>query len=564
MPKLRAYPPEDLPEATIESIIGHIKDYQANHGSLIKVIDSETEHSVRLHPVGVSLFPTLFPRELFDEAVGLQRIYNELYCKVAEDVRWLHDVTSPLRDTEPLIDALWTVYEEVQKRRCNGSAQFPPQNVSGGVFRSDYMLHWQDDDDDIDEEDTDSNNTPNKEEGESELHWMTKVTLKQVEFNSYSCAGGAHANKVAEMHRFLVRRHVYHDFPLGEDDMNLQSTRENPIRQDALPKNKTIDKIAYMLVSALNEYKSSSLTTPSSHGRPTAVLMVVQPHNFNTTDERPIEYALWNWEDGGSPIPSYRVEWQNVLRYTTLTETGQLLFHPEEGLGKSIEIGVVYHRAGYEPKEYASDHGIETRIRLELSRAIKFPSVLGHITTTKKVQQALAAPGALERWLPPESAHKIRQTFVEMYPLDDDTPAGSKGIELATNADTAENYILKPSLEGGGHNIYGDDIPDFLISIPRSQWSAYILMERICSPPGVFNVLMSSEGIDACDIVSELGIFGTCLWRSVPNEDGGQSTCEMIKNKVGGWSFKTKDAFIDEMSVVKGFGCFDTPCLVDQ
>jgi glutathione synthetase len=562
MPK--PYPPEDLPEATIESIIAHIKDYQANHGSLIKVIGSETEHSVRLHPVGVSVFPTLFPRKLFDEAVELQRIYNKLYCKVAEDVQWLQEVTSPLRDTEPLIDALWTVYEEVQKRRENGSAQFPVQNVSGGVFRSDYMLHWQDDDVDEDEANNNNNNNKNREEENDGLHWMNKVTLKQVEFNSYSCAGGAHANKVADMHRFLVRRHVYHDFPLGEDDMNLQSTRENPIRQDSLPKNKTIDKIAYMLAAALTEYGSSS-SSSSSDRQPTAVLMVVQPHNFNTTDERPIEYALWNWEDGGSPIPTYRVEWQDVLRYTTLTETGQLLFHPEEAHGKSIEIGVVYHRAGYEPKEYSSDHGIETRIRLELSRAVKFPSVLGHITTTKKVQQALAAPGrVLERWLTPESAHKIRQTFVKLYPLDDGTPAGVKGVELATNDDSAVDYILKPSLEGGGHNIYGDDIPDFLNTIPRSQWSAYILMERICSPPGVFNVLMSSEGIVAGDVVSELGIFGTCLWRSVPNEDSRRSTCEMIKNKVGGWSFKTKDAFLDEMSVVKGFGCFDTPCLVDQ
>ncbi|CRG84466.1 hypothetical protein PISL3812_01750 [Talaromyces islandicus] len=562
MSKLRAYPPEDLPEATIESIIAHTKDYQANHGSLIKVIGSETEHSVQLHPVGVSLFPTLFPQKLFDEAVELQRIYNELYCKVAEDVHWLHGVTSPLRDTEPLVDALWTVYEEVQKRRGNGSAQFPRQDVSGGVFRSDYMLHWQEDAGE--EEDTDNNNMKNKEEEieENDLHWMSNVTLKQVEFNSYSCAGGAHANKVAEMHKFLVSRHVYHDFPLGEDDMNLQSTRENPIRRDALPKNKTIDKIAYMLAAALTEYRSAS--SSPSHRQPIGILMVVQPHNFNTTDERPIEYALWNWEDGGSPIPTYRVEWQDVLRYTTLTERGQLLFHPEEGQGKSIEIGVVYHRAGYEPKEYASNHGIETRIRLELSRAIKFPSVLGHITTTKKVQQALTGPGVLERWLPPESARKIRQTFVKMYPLDDGTPAGIKGVELATNDDTAVDYILKPSLEGGGHNIYGDGIPDFLISIPRSQWSAYILMERIRSPPGIYNVLMSSEGITACDVVSELGIFGTCLWRSIPKVDGRQSTCEMIKNKVGGWSFKTKDAFIDEMSVVKGFGCFDTPCLVDQ
>jgi hypothetical protein len=34
-------------------------------------------------------------------------------------------------------------------------------------------------------------------------------------------------------------------------------------------------------------------------------------------------------------------------------------------------------------------------------------------------------------------------------------------------------------------------------------------------------------------------------------------------NRLAGWSFKTKAAGVDEMSVVKGYGCFDCPRLVD-
>jgi len=33
--------------------------------------------------------------------------------------------------------------------------------------------------------------------------------------------------------------------------------------------------------------------------------------------------------------------------------------------------------------------------------------------------------------------------------------------------------------------------------------------------------------------------------------------------EVAGWTFKTKPVSVDEMSVVKGYGCFDCPLLVD-
>jgi glutathione synthase len=37
----------------------------------------------------------------------------------------------------------------------------------------------------------------------------------------------------------------------------------------------------------------------------------------------------------------------------------------------------------------------------------------------------------------------------------------------------------------------------------------------------------------------------------------------MLHTPVGGWTFKTKFADVDEMSVVKGYGHFDTPRLMD-
>lgn len=256
-------------------------------------------------------------------------------------------------------------------------------------------------------------------------------------------------------------------------------------------------------------------------------------------------------------MPTYRLDFgPDVLEHTRLTESRELLFQPPWLPSSSpVEISVVYMRAGYEAREY-DQVGWDARFRLETSASIKCPSILGHLTTFKKVQQALTAPGALERFLTDDEAATIRETFVPVYPLDDSSE-GQKARALATDPATAKNYILKPSLEGGGNNTYGEDIPKFLASIPQSQWASYILMERI-QPPTVHNLLMSSAGLDGGEIVSELGILGTCMWRK-----GSAHGCEMLDNSVAGWTFKAKHSDVDEMSVVKGYGCFDTPYLVD-
>ena len=257
-------------------------------------------------------------------------------------------------------------------------------------------------------------------------------------------------------------------------------------------------------------------------------------------------------------MPAYRLDWgPEVLQYTRLTENKELLFQPPWlPLKDPVEISVVYLRAGYEAEEYNLT-GCEARLQLEKSAAIKCPSILGHLTTFKKVQQALTLPGALERFLSTSDAAAIRETFVDLYPLDE-TEAGLYARSLVRDQERCVKYILKPSLEGGGNNVYGEDIPGFLASVPEPQWSKYILMERV-DPPISSNLLMSSAGFSSGDVVSELGVLGCCLWKANPSE----GRCDLLHNSVGGWTFKTKHAEVDEMSVVKGYGCFDTPRLVD-
>lgn len=82
-----SYPPQ-LSEQQLSTLIANIRDWQFAHGSLLKAPPVSGNLSAR--PIGVTLFPSLYPKECFYEARSLQVLYNELYAAVAEDEEWLY------------------------------------------------------------------------------------------------------------------------------------------------------------------------------------------------------------------------------------------------------------------------------------------------------------------------------------------------------------------------------------------------------------------------------------------------------------------------------------------
>lgn len=510
----RYYPlePPELTDAQLDHLVEEIKDFQITHGSLVKLVKFEEEETVPSHPIGASLIPNQFPRECFRKATRIQTIYNELYAKISTDEVWLEETLKEYIEHDELTSILWKIHLETKR-----NATWRPQTLSLGIFRSDYMVH--------------------ADHSSAELSEVkSKPELKQIEFNTYTVAGGVHANIIADLHQHLHRTGIY------------GSTFGDPLASPVfLPPNSGKDGIIRSLVAAHKEYQPLS-SDPSIR---TGVLMLVQPFNFNICDERPIEYGLW---DQVLSIPTYRLIFgEEVLQQTSLGPSGELLFHPPHLPGVKIEVSVAYMRAGYEVREYDTV-GQKARLRVERSRAIKCPSILCHMATFKKVQQQLAVPGVLERFLDDQKASEIRSTFATIYPMDE-SEQGKLGRKLALDSKTAINYVLKPSLEGGGNNVYGEDIPLFLRSKPERVWHTFILMELVKSP-SQNSMLMSLRGIYAGPVLSELGILGTCLWSA---EEGA----EVMHNEQIGWTFKSKDEKVNEMSVIKGYGCFDSPWLVD-
>lgn len=173
---------------------------------------------------------------------------------------------------------------------------------------------------------------------------------------------------------------------------------------------------------------------------------------------------------------------------------------------------MVYYRAGYEPGHYHGAAEWDARWLVERSAAIKCPSIHYHLAGTKKVQQALARPGVLARFIADAAqVQAISEIFTGLFSLDDSEPEGAEAIRLAL-ANPAK-YVLKPQREGGGNNVYDADIPAALAAMSPLERSAWILMERIF-PPISRGYMVRPDGParpEIVELISELGIFGVII-----------------------------------------------------
>ena len=278
-----------------------------------------------------------------------------------------------------------------------------------------------------------------------------------------------------------------------------------------------------------------------------------------------------------------------------------------------VEVSVAYFRAGYTPRDYPTEAEWEARAMLELSRAVKCPSVAYQLVGAKKVQQRLAAPGQLERFFaggPGEAATAaaLRTSFAGLWSLGG---AGANGKAEEEDAAAAARldalrdpgrFVMKPQREGGGNNVYGDAVADALAAMPAGELAGYILMQRLF-PPQHDAVLVRHGKPHSGPSVSELGVFGTFLGNGGDGGDGsgsgsgattaqrsphgdpnaagdepelydsddgdgrgspvGVSAGGVRLNAMAGHLLRTKFDGVDEGGVATGFAVLDSPFLVD-
>ncbi|TVU49990.1 hypothetical protein EJB05_01339 [Eragrostis curvula] len=214
------------------------------------------------------------------------------------------------------------------------------------------------------------------------------------------------------------------------------------------------------------------------------------------------------------------------------------------------KVAVVYYRAGYTPNDYPSDGEWSARLLMEKSSAVKCPSISYHLVGTKKIQQELAKPNVLERFLDDkEEIAKLRKCFAGLWSLDDEEI-------IKTAIEKPELFVLKPQREGGGNNIYGLDLRETLNRLQTQGGdarAAYILMQRIFPKACLANLVRGGvchEGL----AISELGIYGSYL----RNKD------KVVINEQCGYLMRTKVSSSDEGGVAAGFAVLDSLYLTDK
>ena len=328
----------------------------------------------------------------------------------------------------------------------------------------------------------------------------------QVEFNTISASFAHLSGRVTALHQQLQQENILKADPLPHDAISgfasgIKETIENLGWQDA------------------------------------ALLMLVQPKERNWFDQMGLFAAL-----SQRGVKVVRATLAEVHQKGKL-KNGDLWVGPQR-------IGVVYFRAGYAPGDLPDEESRSARRMLEASTAVLVPEASMQLAGTKKIQQVLADYSILSEFVPESVADQLKAYFAMMFGLEEEVEGRPAREFLAENA---EQYVLKPQREGGGNNVYGAEIKDFLTSLPTSEDRAWIAMKRIEAETAE-SLLVVQEQAQSRQSISELGIFGLLRAQSG----------DLRMNMPVGHLVRTKASNVNEGGVVAGYACLNSLTSTNQ
>lgn len=349
------------------------------------------------------------------------------------------------------------------------------------------------------------------------------LQVRQVEMNAIACGMGVHSSNAKLMHDYIMSK--YH---ISEPKVV------------SSPENSSLRCVLGGIIDAFDLYGKNDAF----------VLMVIEDRSINFADQFGIELAV------GKARPDVR-----FARRSFSSLSGVLRLGPnKELLLENKEIALVYFRYGYDPSNYNFTGAWDLRLLIERSRAIKCPSINFHLSGAKKFQQVLNNCEQLERYLSADEAKRLARVSCKIWPIDN-SPEGEEGFQIGIK--DSRNLVLKPQREGGGHNIFSEDIGPFLAKIAKSdERTQYILMEYIRSPKEKNCLLLyeddptkDPERLNNLDeLVSELGIYGSIIADGVG----------IKSNKHDGYLVRSKKFGTNEGGVASGYAGLSSLILVDD
>ncbi|KAH0482142.1 MAG: uncharacterized protein KVP18_000260 [Porospora cf. gigantea A] len=177
----------------------------------------------------------------------------------------------------------------------------------------------------------------------------------------------------------------------------------------------------------------------------------------------------------------------------------------------NFEVSVVYFRSGYAEDADTDSTWWNIREVIERSRAFKCPSVPQQLTGSKSVQSLLAQDETLRALgMSDDAVHRI----MAVTALQGDPTLDSSIVEKALAS--PKDFVLKPCKEGGGNNLFGDDIPPMLAEILKnpSKGSDWVLMQRVEAAAETTVLVEVRDGKPfyyGQPVQNEIGIYGCLL-----------------------------------------------------
>ncbi|RLN97338.1 hypothetical protein BBJ28_00003415 [Nothophytophthora sp. Chile5] len=487
--------PEQLADMKEQAIA-----YAAAHGLLVGWRDpseAAAAPAATFTHIPFCLLPVQqFPKTQFELGVTLSPLYGRLVDRVSRDIDWLHACVQSVVAEDQFTGRLLALSRLVQSEGVQQKAYL-------GIHRSDYMLH----------------EPEAAGSGDSQR-------LLQVELNTISSSFGCISSLVSDMHRFVWAFRACGVF-VSCEELTFVVSRCLLMAADSL-------SVALQRTSL--PWKATTAAI---------VLFVVQPNEANAIDQRWLEYNLW--EHHGV----------SVLRRTMAEINARGVLKKREDGKQALdidghEVAVAYFRAGYTPNDYPSEQEWAGRTLIERSFAIKCPSIAYHLAGTKKVQQVLAEPSVLCRFMTEEEAKQLETSFAGLYGLEKDAPATARVKQMAVENPRA--FVLKPQREGGGNNLYGDEVAAAIQRMSPTELESFILMARIF-PKENAAVLVRNSATVGGTTISELGMYIASLF----DADGKE-----IVNKHAGHLLRTKLAGTDEGGVATGFSVVSSPLMENE
>lgn len=476
-----------------------------------------------------ALKPYNFPKKLFENGIDLCTLYNNLMHNIASDSKWLIEILNNTAESDPFTKSLLEILIKTNKSNDNISKQ----NIVLGILRSDYMIHQQHDASNSQAKDMKLLQVEINTIASSFFTLSSKIAHLYKYFNKLNkhevSRDGIHqgiCESVSENQSVTDAAHVnvpdndaFSNVVMGLASAHYEYLKlvggvdggDDSLMDLNIPDEADADVLS-LLASPIRKHKLKSYSAAStqavlpellpnpllSKNKPIVIVMVVQPNEHNFGDQTPVEVELLNKYN----IVLKRLTLVDLYAHTKLivkeaTFQGQSFCYKELlYTNGSIEhiVSVVYYRAGYTPTDYPTNCEWEARLRIEESFAIKCPNISYHLAGCKKIQQVIAQDKTLltSRFGCSEIESKaLHDSFAGLWSLE---TASESDKNVCLNEDESiehltklvqeypSDYVLKPQREGGGNNVYNEEIYNTIKKSTPAELNSYILMERIKPP----------------------------------------------------------------------------------